>query len=144
PARTLALLRHGRLRRPRRYRPDLPLDLEAICMRCLARAPAERYPDAHALAEDLGRFLEGRQVSVRPLNAVQRLGRWIRREPKLGGASWPRCWRWWSAWHGAGAVGAGGGGRGRRARADLAHARRRGLASGRRGPPCRRPAPAGR
>lgn len=86
PARTLALLRHGRLRRPRRYRPDLPLDLEAICMRCLARAPAERYPDAHALAEDLGRFLEGREVSVRPLNAVQRLGRWIRREPKLGGA----------------------------------------------------------
>jgi Serine/threonine protein kinase len=86
PMQTLVLARDGRLRRPRRYRPDLPADLEAICLKCLARDPADRYRDAHALAEDLGRFLEGREVSVRPLNAMQRLWRWFRREPKLGGA----------------------------------------------------------
>ena len=40
-------------------------------------------PSARALADDLGRFLEGRAVSVRPLNAPQRLARWARREPQL-------------------------------------------------------------
>lgn len=86
PGQTLVLARDGRLRRPRRYRPDLPLDLEAICLRCLARAPGDRYPDARALADDLDRFLEGRAVSVRPLSVAQRAWRWLRREPRLGGA----------------------------------------------------------
>ncbi|HRO26997.1 MAG TPA: protein kinase [Luteimonas sp.] len=86
PQEILALVLGGRLRHPRRYRPDLPRDLEAICLKCLAKEPAERYPNAQALADDLGRFLEGRAVSVRPLNMLQRLQRWMRREPRLAGA----------------------------------------------------------
>ena len=68
---------------PRRINPAIPVDLDAICMRCLAKEPQQRYLSAHGLAEDLGRFLEGRQVSVRPLNAWQRLGRWAQREPRV-------------------------------------------------------------
>jgi serine/threonine protein kinase len=42
--------------RPRRLRPRLPRDLEAITLRCLEKEPGRRYPSALALAEDLERF----------------------------------------------------------------------------------------
>jgi serine/threonine protein kinase len=38
---------------PRQLRPDVPADLEALCLQCLAKAPAERVPDAQALADAL-------------------------------------------------------------------------------------------
>jgi serine/threonine protein kinase len=37
--------------------PDVPHGLDAILARCLAPRPADRYPDAAALAEDLRRYL---------------------------------------------------------------------------------------
>src|SRR6185437_8948425 len=80
---TVKLVLQGQVRAPRRYRPALPLDLEAIVMRCLSRNPAERYPTARVLADDLARFAEGRPVQARPLNGMQQLVRWTRREPKL-------------------------------------------------------------
>lgn len=61
----------------------VPADLQAICARCLAAAPDERYASARALADDLGHFLDGRAVNARPLNSVQRVWRVARREPKL-------------------------------------------------------------
>ncbi|MDX1948256.1 MAG: serine/threonine-protein kinase [Pirellulaceae bacterium] len=48
----------------RRIRPEVPRDLEAICMKCLERAPTRRYPSALELAADLARYLEGEPVSV--------------------------------------------------------------------------------
>ncbi|MBS0456703.1 MAG: serine/threonine protein kinase [Proteobacteria bacterium] len=71
---------------PRSLRKDIPTDLEAICLKCLEKDPAQRYASAQELADDLTRFVEGRAVSVRPLGAMQRLGRWARREPRLAGA----------------------------------------------------------
>lgn len=80
---TVNLVLQGQVRAPRRWQPSLPLDLQAIVLRCLNRDPAERYPSARALADDLSRFVEGRPVQARPLNAMQRVSRWARREPKL-------------------------------------------------------------
>ncbi|MBS0383054.1 MAG: protein kinase [Proteobacteria bacterium] len=84
---TLKLVQAGQVRSPRRSRPDLPLDLQAIVLRCLAREPDERYPSARALADDLQRYLENRPVQARPLNAPQKAWRWARREPKLAMAA---------------------------------------------------------
>jgi eukaryotic-like serine/threonine-protein kinase len=38
---------------PSRHRPDLPSDLERVVLRCLAKSPADRYPDAGSLDQDL-------------------------------------------------------------------------------------------
>jgi serine/threonine-protein kinase len=42
---------------PSRMRPEVPAELERICLKCLEKKPADRYPTALALAEDLERFL---------------------------------------------------------------------------------------
>lgn len=68
---------------PRSFDPRIPLDLQAICMRCLHKDPEQRYAGARELAEDLGRYLEGREVKARPLNRWQRAERMVRREPRL-------------------------------------------------------------
>jgi photosystem II stability/assembly factor-like uncharacterized protein len=41
--------------RPSRVRPGIPARLEAICLKCLQKDPADRYPSAEALADDLAR-----------------------------------------------------------------------------------------
>jgi serine/threonine-protein kinase len=38
---------------PSRHRPGLPHDLERVVVRCLAKSPADRYPDADALDREL-------------------------------------------------------------------------------------------
>jgi WD40 repeat protein/serine/threonine protein kinase len=67
--------------RPRRLQPGLPPDLEAITLHCLEKEPARRYASALALAEDLERFQQGKQVNARPVGAAARLVRACRRRP---------------------------------------------------------------
>jgi hypothetical protein len=67
--------------RPRRLQPRLPRDLEAITLHCLEKETGRRYPSALALAEDLQRFREGRQVVARLVGAAARLARACRRRP---------------------------------------------------------------
>jgi eukaryotic-like serine/threonine-protein kinase len=72
-------VRDGTPPAPSSLRPDIPPDLDAICRKCLARDPAQRYARAGDLADDLRRFLAGREVSARPLGPVARVGRGLRR-----------------------------------------------------------------
>jgi len=38
---------------PSHLRPEIPADLEAVVLRCLAKKPDDRFPDARSLASDL-------------------------------------------------------------------------------------------
>src|SRR5262249_2419338 len=64
---------------PQRLQANVPGDLEAICLKCLEKNPAERYHTADELGHDLRRWLEGEPVQVRPIGTAEHVWRWCQR-----------------------------------------------------------------
>jgi len=60
-------------RSPRALNPNIPQDLEAIVLKCLEKDRSARYDSAHALAQDLDRFLAGEPVQASPAGLAYRL-----------------------------------------------------------------------
>ncbi|HEX2685687.1 MAG TPA: serine/threonine-protein kinase, partial [Kofleriaceae bacterium] len=82
-AEALAQVIHDDPPAPRRVAPSLPIDLETIALKCLAKDPAQRYPSARALADDLGRYLDGEPILGRRLSLWQRVRLRARRHRAL-------------------------------------------------------------
>jgi serine/threonine protein kinase len=63
---TAEIIDQARFEPPRRLtflRPGIPLTIENICLRCLAKKPHQRYETAAALAHDLRRFQSDEPIS---------------------------------------------------------------------------------
>lgn len=89
---------------PRKLNAAVPRDLEHICMKAMAREPAQRYQRGADLAADLRRFLRGEAVEGRsPWLGWGRVGRLqrrvLRRTPLLTSAlalvAALSGWIWW-------------------------------------------------
>ena len=55
----------------RTLREDVPRDLAAICHKAMQKVPHERYLSADAMAEDLGRWLDGEPTLARPMSPFE-------------------------------------------------------------------------
>ncbi len=70
---------------PRAIDANIPPDLEVICLKCLSKEPARRYPSTAALAQDLRNWLDGRAIAARPVSSVERGLLWARRHRLVSG-----------------------------------------------------------
>ncbi len=72
-------------RPPRRLNPSIPVDLETIVLKAMAKDPAGRYASAQDLADDLGRFCS----SAKPIRGGggtmrrERSVKWAQRRPAV-------------------------------------------------------------
>jgi serine/threonine protein kinase len=64
---------------PRLLNPRVDRDLETICLKCLQKAPRDRYASADDLADDLERFLNGDSIHARSFNMLDHLARTLER-----------------------------------------------------------------
>ncbi len=72
---------------PRSLNRRIPRDLETIVLKSLAKRPADRYPSADALGEDLARFLNREPVRARRITPAGRMWRIARRHPGISTVS---------------------------------------------------------
>jgi serine/threonine protein kinase len=73
--RTVQQVLHSDPALPTRLRPEVPQDLETVCLKCLEKEAERRYARAIDLADDLDRFLAGKAVAAVRISARERLER---------------------------------------------------------------------
>ncbi|HZN36103.1 MAG TPA: WD40 repeat domain-containing serine/threonine protein kinase, partial [Pirellulaceae bacterium] len=76
---TLNRVSAGRFARPREISRAIPRALEAVCLKAMARRPADRYASPRELADDLEHWLADEPVTAAREWLVARLARWGRR-----------------------------------------------------------------
>jgi WD40 repeat protein/serine/threonine protein kinase len=74
-------------RPPRQWNPDIPVDLETIVLKAMAKDPADRYASATAMAQDLENFRESRPIVARRPPRWQGALQWAQRNGTAAGLS---------------------------------------------------------
>jgi serine/threonine-protein kinase len=76
---------------PRQLNAAIPRDLEAVCLKALAKRPNDRYASAAELAADLRAFSRGDSVMAKRVGVVKWLARGLRRRHNdILSEGWPR------------------------------------------------------
>ena len=68
-------------RRPSKLNEKVGRDLEIVLRKALEKDPKDRYATAGQLADDLENVLGFRPIAARPLSAISRGLKWVRRKP---------------------------------------------------------------
>jgi serine/threonine protein kinase len=82
----LALLRQiasEEPRAPRRINPAVPVELETVVLKAIAKEPRARYATAQELADDIRRYLEHRPILAKRPTLRERARKWVRRHRPL-------------------------------------------------------------
>ena len=64
---------------PSKYSPGVSRDLEAICLKAMEKEKTARYGDAGQMAQDLENYLQGRDISAKPVTLFSRSWKLVRR-----------------------------------------------------------------
>jgi serine/threonine protein kinase/Flp pilus assembly protein TadD len=64
---------------PRQISRAVPVELETIVLKAMAKNPLERYATAQELADDLRRFLEDKPIRARRPSCLEQARKWARR-----------------------------------------------------------------
>jgi WD40 repeat protein/serine/threonine protein kinase len=64
-----------------KIKPAIPQDLAAICQKAMEKSLSRRFENLSAMADDLDRWLSGRETLARPITRRERLVRWCQRNP---------------------------------------------------------------
>jgi len=86
PASILYQALHNTPLSPRSLDLSLPLDLERICLKAMARRVEDRYASCQELGDDLRRWFDGEPVRARPVGLIERSIRWAKHQPGLAAA----------------------------------------------------------
>ncbi len=70
---------HDEPRSPRQIEKDLPLDLEIILQKAMAKEAHDRYATAADFAADLERYLSDQPILASPTSTWRRVEKWIKR-----------------------------------------------------------------
>ncbi len=68
---------------PRLLEKGVPVDLETIILKAVAKNPGERYESAGQMAADLQRFLDDKPILAKRPSLIQRTRKWSRRHPSV-------------------------------------------------------------
>jgi serine/threonine protein kinase len=82
----LELLRQIAYEEPRPLRhvkPAVPVELETVVLKAIAKEPKARYATAQELADDIRRYLEHRPILAKRPSLPERIRKWVRRHRPL-------------------------------------------------------------
>lgn len=68
---------------PSALNPDVPRELEAICLKSMERNPKKRYQSARAMAKDLKNYIEDRPITASPPTKWSSFVKWTKRNRGL-------------------------------------------------------------
>ena len=68
---------------PRKRDDSIPVELETICLKAMAKEKQHRYGTAAAFADDLGRWLNHEPIRARRPSLLKKATSWARRNPQM-------------------------------------------------------------
>jgi serine/threonine protein kinase len=83
----LRQISHDEPRPARALEKSIPIELETIVLKAVAKHPADRYTSAHEFAADLQRYLDDQPIHAKRPTLVERARKWSRRHPSLVAAA---------------------------------------------------------